>query len=42
MRWDPRQYGRFADERARPFLDLVARIDTVEPARVVDSIVAVR
>ena len=22
----PTQYGRYADERARPFLDLVARI----------------
>ena len=26
MRWDPHQYGRYADERARPFIDLVARI----------------
>jgi trans-aconitate 2-methyltransferase len=25
-RWDPAQYARFADERARPFFDLVARL----------------
>lgn len=25
-RWDPERYLRFADDRARPFLDLVARI----------------
>ena len=36
MRWDPGQYGRFADERARPFLDLVARIGATAPRRVVD------
>ena len=36
MRWDPFQYARFADERARPFLDLIARIDSVGPRRVVD------
>lgn len=36
MDWDPRQYGRFADERARPFLDLVTRIGASEPRRVVD------
>ena len=36
MQWDPRQYGRFADERARPFLDLVARIGAAAPRRVVD------
>lgn len=36
MRWDPVQYGRFADERARPFLDLVGRIDIAGPRRVVD------
>lgn len=26
MRWDPTQYLRFADDRGRPFVDLVARI----------------
>lgn len=34
--WDPRQYGRYADERARPFADLVARIDVRAPGLVVD------
>ncbi|HEY2271808.1 MAG TPA: trans-aconitate 2-methyltransferase [Jatrophihabitantaceae bacterium] len=36
MRWDPDQYGRFATERARPFLDLIARIEAVLPRSVVD------
>jgi trans-aconitate 2-methyltransferase len=36
MDWDPRQYGRFGDERGRPFLDLVARIGASAPRRVVD------
>lgn len=36
MRWDPQQYGRYADERARPFLDLLARVDARSPNRVVD------
>ena len=36
MEWDPQQYGRYADERARPFLDLVARIGAAAPRRVVD------
>jgi trans-aconitate 2-methyltransferase len=36
MRWDPSQYARYSDERARPFLDLVARIFHDEPRRVVD------
>lgn len=34
--WDPRQYERFADERARPFRELVARIPTTEAVAVVD------
>jgi trans-aconitate 2-methyltransferase len=34
--WDPDRYLRFADERGRPFLDLVSRIAAVEPLRVVD------
>jgi trans-aconitate 2-methyltransferase len=34
--WDPAQYLRFADERARPFHDLVNRIAVDAPARVVD------
>jgi trans-aconitate 2-methyltransferase len=36
MRWDPTQYSRYADERGRPFLDLVARVGASEPRRVVD------
>lgn len=36
MRWDPGQYGRFANERNRAFLDLTARIDATSPRHVVD------
>ncbi|HEX5317759.1 MAG TPA: trans-aconitate 2-methyltransferase [Stellaceae bacterium] len=34
--WDAGQYLRFAGERTRPAVDLVARIDLDAPARVVD------
>ena len=34
--WDPELYGRFADQRNRPFHELVARIDATAPANVVD------
>jgi trans-aconitate 2-methyltransferase len=34
--WDPRQYGRFADERSRPFFELVGRIGAERPAAVAD------
>src|SRR3954464_4708609 len=34
--WDPSTYLRFAGERARPFADLVSRIDTSTPRAVVD------
>ena len=34
--WDPGQYRRFADERGRPFADLVARIGAGDPGTVVD------
>ena len=36
MQWDPGQYRKFASERDRPFLDLIARIDADRPRRVVD------
>jgi trans-aconitate 2-methyltransferase len=34
--WDPSQYLRYADERLRPALDLMARIAAEAPRRVVD------
>jgi trans-aconitate 2-methyltransferase len=34
--WDPAQYGRYSDERARPFVDLLARVGARDPRRVVD------
>ena len=34
--WDPGQYRRFGDERARPFADLTARIGAEDPRRIVD------
>jgi trans-aconitate 2-methyltransferase len=34
--WDPDQYLVFGDERSRPFVDLVRRIDVESPQRVVD------
>ncbi len=34
--WDPEQYLRYADERGRPFADLLARVGAVAPAYVVD------
>jgi trans-aconitate 2-methyltransferase len=36
MRWDPEQYGRYADERGRPFRDLLARVFADRPRRAVD------
>ncbi|MGZ4442395.1 MAG: methyltransferase domain-containing protein, partial [Nocardioidaceae bacterium] len=35
-RWDPERYLVYADERGRPFVDLVNRIDATDPRRVVD------
>ena len=29
--WNPEQYLRYGDERARPFLDLTARIGAERP-----------
>ena len=34
--WDPDRYLTYADERGRPFVELVARIGAVAPATVVD------
>lgn len=34
--WDPAAYQRFGDLRARPFVDLLARVGADAPARVVD------
>jgi trans-aconitate 2-methyltransferase len=34
--WNPRQYRVYASERARPFFELLARIDVDAPAYVVD------
>lgn len=36
MRWDPAIYSRYAGERGRPYLDLLARIGADSPRRVVD------
>ncbi|HEY0640082.1 MAG TPA: trans-aconitate 2-methyltransferase [Pseudonocardiaceae bacterium] len=36
VRWDPAAYLRVADERARPFHDLLARVGAAAPRRVVD------
>jgi trans-aconitate 2-methyltransferase len=36
VQWDPEQYARYADERARPFLDLLQRVGARSPRRVVD------
>jgi trans-aconitate 2-methyltransferase len=36
VQWDPAQYGRFANERNRGFLDLTARIEATAPRHVVD------
>jgi trans-aconitate 2-methyltransferase len=34
--WDPDRYLTYADERGRPFVDLVARVGADDPATVVD------
>ena len=34
--WNPQQYGRYADERGRPFADLISRVRADSPATVVD------
>ena len=35
-RWDPERYLTYADERGRPFVDLLARVAAEEPREVVD------
>ena len=34
--WDPRHYLTYADERGRPFVDLLARVAAADPRTVVD------
>lgn len=34
--WNPRQYLKFAEERARPCRDLVARVEVAAPRRIID------
>jgi trans-aconitate 2-methyltransferase len=34
--WDPTRYLRFADERSRPFVELLGRVDAGDPRRIVD------
>jgi trans-aconitate 2-methyltransferase len=34
--WDPDRYLAYADERGRPFVELLARVDAADPASVVD------
>jgi len=34
--WDPDRYLTYADERGRPFVELLARVDAADPAMVVD------
>ncbi len=36
MSWDPAQYLKFADERLRPAVDLIARISVATPGAIVD------
>lgn len=35
-RWDPERYLAYADERGRPFVDLLARVGATDPRSVVD------
>lgn len=34
--WDPDRYLTYADERGRPFVELLQRVDTAAPTRVID------
>ena len=33
MKWDPSKYVEFGNHRDRPFHDLVARVQAVQPAQ---------
>ncbi|NRQ34420.1 trans-aconitate 2-methyltransferase [Nonomuraea sp. NN258] len=35
--WDPLTYAIYADERSRPFIELISRVGSVEPDYVVDA-----
>lgn len=35
-RWDPAQYDRYADQRGRPFRELIARVGVERPGRIAD------
>ena len=34
--WDPGTYLRYADERSRPFFDLLSRVELADPQTIVD------
>ena len=34
--WNPAQYGKFGEERDRPFFDLLARVDLDDPREIAD------
>jgi trans-aconitate 2-methyltransferase len=34
--WDPTRYLGYADERSRPFVELISRVDLADPRRIVD------
>ncbi len=35
-RWDPAEYLQFADQRSRPFIDLIGRVGATDPSLVID------
>ena len=35
--WDPVTYAVYADERSRPFIELISRVGAVDPDYVVDA-----
>ncbi|OYD66668.1 trans-aconitate 2-methyltransferase [Rhodococcus sp. OK302] len=36
LTWNPEIYGRYADERSRPYVELISRVAADEPSRVAD------